>query len=152
MRFWDSSALVPLLVEELTSQRMSDLLRQDADIALWWGSELECAGALHRLLRQGDITRSGLQRRLTTLERLQTKALEIQPTVELKARAVRLLAIHPLRAADALQLAAALTWCNEQPRKAIFVCLDGRLRSAAATEGFDIRPYSEEVNELDFID
>lgn len=152
MRFWDSSALVPLLVEESTSQRMADLLRQDADIALWWGSEVECAGALCRLLRQNDITRSGLQRGLSALERMQETAQEVQPTVEVKARAVRLLSTHLLRAADALQLAAALTWCNEQPRRKVFVCLDHRLRAAAATEGFDIRPYSEEVNELDFMD
>jgi uncharacterized protein len=152
MRFWDSSALVPLLLEEPTSRRMADLLRQDEDIAMWWGSEVECTGAFCRLLRQGDITRSGLQRGLSALERMQEKTLEIQPTVDLKARAMRLLTTHPLRAADALQLAAALTWCHEQPRKAVFVSLDSRLRTAAAMEGFDLRPYSEEVHELDFMD
>jgi len=64
-----------------------------------------------------------------------------------RARAARLLSLHPLRAADALQLAAALVWCRERTAEAPFVCLDDRLRLAAAREGFRVLPYAEEVHE-----
>lgn len=51
-------------------------------------------------------------------------------------------------AADALQLAAALDWCDGNTCGESFVCLDDRLRGAAALEGFRVLPYSEEVNEV----
>ncbi len=61
-------------------------------------------------------------------------------TDEGRRRAVRLVAVHPLRAADTLQLAAALIWSEEQPHGAAFVCLDSRLRDPAQREGFEIKP------------
>ena len=51
-------------------------------------------------------------------------------------RARRLLALHDLRAADALQLAAALVACDEQPTLLPFVTLDRRLADAARREGY----------------
>jgi hypothetical protein len=64
----------------------------------------------------------------------------VAPTAALRERAIRLLAAHPLRAGDALQLAAALAWCDDTPAGETFVCLDGRLRDAARAEGFDLLP------------
>jgi len=55
-------------------------------------------------------------------------------------RAERLLEIHPLNAADALQLAFALAWCQERPQGRAFICLDGKLREAARREGFRLLP------------
>ncbi len=73
---------------------------------------------------------------------------EVSPAEELRDRATRLLDLHPLSAADALQLAAALDWCGERTLGAGFVCLDQRLRAAAMLEGFDVYPFAEEVHEL----
>jgi uncharacterized protein len=56
-----------------------------------------------------------------------------------KARAKRLLGVHSLRAADALQLAAALTPVYDDPLGHSFVCLDARL-SEARREGFTLFP------------
>lgn len=72
---------------------------------------------------------------------------EVPPSDAIRERARRLIALHPLRAADALQLAAALDWCGGNTRGESFVCLDDRLRGAATLEGFRVLPYSEEVNE-----
>ncbi len=49
--------------------------------------------------------------------------------------------IHPLRAADAMQLAAALVWTEDATSGAEFVCLDQNLREAALKEGFTILPH-----------
>jgi hypothetical protein len=49
-------------------------------------------------------------------------------------------AVHALRVADALQLAAAPTWEPQPARTAELGCLDGRLRDAAAREGFALAP------------
>lgn len=149
MRFWDSSALIPLLLQEATSARLRDLLRRDPAVALWWGTQVECASALARRQRDGSLARSGLRQALSALDGLRAGATEIGPTEEVRTRAVRLLAIHPLRAGDALQLAAALIWSQERVRGVGFVSMDDRLRGAAAREGFQVLPYAEDVHEME---
>jgi hypothetical protein len=64
----------------------------------------------------------------------------VEPTDDVRIHALRVLRLHPLRAADALQLAAAIVWCRARPYGAAFVCLDDRLRGAAAREGFTVEP------------
>ncbi len=152
MRFWDSSALVPLLVEQGASRRLADLLRRDPDAVVWWGSSVECVSALCRLHREGGLSRSGLRQGHEILDALRAASFEVQPAAEVRARAERLLATHGLRGADALQLAAALVWCRERPQKVGFVCMDDRLRQAATAEGFQVLPYSEEVHEAGMVD
>jgi hypothetical protein len=59
----------------------------------------------------------------------------VQPGDLVREQALRLLRVHTLRAADALQLAAALEWAGA-PTDADFVTFDDRLREAAVREGF----------------
>jgi predicted nucleic acid-binding protein len=65
---------------------------------------------------------------------------EIEPSVVVREQAARVLLLHPLRAADALQLAAAIVWANGQASGHEFVCLDHRLRDAAQRERFIVLP------------
>ena len=58
------------------------------------------------------------------------------PSAKVREHARRLLLRHPLRAADALQLAAALTWALDRPREHALCTLDTRLAEAAKGEGF----------------
>jgi len=138
--FWDSSALVPLLLPDVRSAELSTLLRSDAEPALWWVSPVECQSALYRRHREGGLPATALARALERLKALVTDVDVVAPTPPLRERAGRLLAGHPLRAADALQLAAALVWCDESPQGDTFVCLDERLAEAARREGFAVVP------------
>ncbi len=67
-------------------------------------------------------------------------AATIVPSDAIRSRADRLLAIHPLRAADALQLAALLAAAEDRPAELPFVTLDDRLAEAAHKEGFSVLP------------
>jgi predicted nucleic acid-binding protein len=136
MKYWDSSALVSLLIEEQASEQRRALLRRDHGIVTWWGSWVECASALNRLHREGGIDSSGLSRSLEQLRHLAASWLEIRPLDRVRNRALRLLRLHPLRSADALQLAAALTAAAEDPLTLDIVCSDVRLSTAARQEGF----------------
>jgi hypothetical protein len=118
-------------------------------MAFWWGSPLGWWESLLGAQRQGRISAAGLQQARGVLDHLRTGAFEVQPTEELRARALRLLAVHPLRAAEALELAAALVWCRERPQGASFVSLHPPLRLAAALEGFRVLPYADEVHAPD---
>ena len=138
--FWDSSALVPLLVPEPQSATLAALVADDKEATIWWGTPLECHSALHRRHRElplpAAVMTSAIERIRTVVEHADT----VSPSDELRRRAARLLAVHPLRAADALQLAAALLWCEEQPHAEGFVSLDVKLRDAALKEGFSVLP------------
>ena len=136
MRFWDSSALVPLLVRESRTRALASLYRRDPDVAAWWGSEVECASAIGRLERAGTLEAHGVELALSRLDALRSTWQEIQPVAEVKATARRFLRVHPLRAADALQLAAAFVASERRPTTLEFVCLDERLKDAARREGF----------------
>ena len=138
--FWDSSALVPLLLPEDRSAALTTLLAEDKEMTIWWATPLECQGAVCRRHREAPLSPASMTGANERLRALVELADTVAPTDELRWRAARLVAVHPLRAADALQLAAALLWCEEQPHTEGFVSLDDRLRDAARNEGFDVKP------------
>ena len=138
MRFWDTSALFPLLTVEEGSSRVVDLLRSDRDIAIWWGAPVELASAAGRLLRMGRVDDAGYARILSKIGPFAQSAEEVQPTEEVRQTALRLIRVHDLRSADSLQLAAALVWARHVPTGIEFVCMDARLGAAAEKEGFSV--------------
>jgi len=138
--FWDSSALVPLLVAEPRSAALTRLFGGDAEPVIWWATPLECHSALRRRHRESRLATDAMAAATERLRLLVQHADAVAPTDELRHRAGRLLAVHPLRAADALQLAAALEWCEQQPQGEGFATLDARLAQAAAAEGFTVHP------------
>jgi len=138
MRFWDSSALVPLLVDEPHTRLAQQRLEADPDLIVWWGTSLECASALERRAREGVLGETPRARAFDRLQALRTAWTEVEPTAEVRTQALRLLRIHPLRAADALQLAAALVWAQHDPTGLGFYTDDERLRTAAMKEGFEV--------------
>jgi uncharacterized protein len=135
--FWDASALVPLCVPFNDRQNNRRLLHQHAPV-VWWGSDIEIRSALCRLTREKLLTGHQYSAALQRLSILRKGWREIQPTNRLRDIAGVLLELHTLRAADALQLAAALVWCNQKPKNRAFLCSDARLQEAARREGFDI--------------
>jgi hypothetical protein len=138
--FWDSSAVVPQLVPEDSSPGVNALLRSDQAVVLWWASPVECQSAIYRRYRDGALPEASLTGALARLQTLVLYVDFIVPSTRVRERAGRALAAHPLRAGDALQLAAALVWCEEAPQGDSFVCLDERLREAARREGFTVLP------------
>jgi uncharacterized protein len=136
MRFWDSSALLPLLVREASSKAVAATYETDPSVVAWWGSQIECASALARLEREDRLAGGGLTVSLGRLADLAAAWHEVQPVAPVRQIAIRLLRVHDLRAADSLQLAAALVAAEGQPATLAFVTLDDRLAIAADREGF----------------
>ena len=97
---------------------------------------MECASALNRHQREDKLDFAGLEVALQKLAVLADGWVEIQATSVVQGRALRVLRVHPLRAADALQLAAALVAVNDAPQHFPLVCADARLAEAARKEGF----------------
>ncbi len=147
MSFWDSSALVPVLVRQPSSGLVRTLFDVDRRrTTVWWGTPVECAGALSRLRREGRLDEFAENQALMVLGGLAAMWNEVMPTRGLRETAERLVRVHPLTAGDALQLAAALSWVSHAPRRRVgLVSLDRRLRDAALREGFQVLP--EEVPE-----
>jgi len=140
MMFWDSSALVPVAVDEAYTPRVHELLDADPDLAIWWGSSVECASAVARLSREGVLDARGEQQARRVLDTVFAAAAAVRPTERVRASALRLVRVHELRAADALQLAAALEWAEGGSEHRRLVTLDHRLATAGRDEGFDVQP------------
>lgn len=138
--FWDSSALVALLVKETHTVPMTRLAREEREMTIWWATPVECQTAIARRHRERPVAARVLEQITVRISELSRSAGTVAATEEVRARARRLATSHALRAADALQLAAALVWCGESPTSEGFVCLDARLREAARREGFALVP------------
>lgn len=138
MRYWDSAAIIPLLVREPTSHAAREEHARDVEMVTWWGTPVECVSALARLEREGSLAHSELVVSFQRLDALASGWVEVQPSDRVRATAERLLRVHPLRAGDALQLAAALAAADEHPPSLRFVTRDARLALTAQREGFDV--------------
>jgi len=142
MKFWDSSAIIPLCLEEPHSELVRQLANNDGEVAFWWGTPVECCSSFARLKREGNISSDEELAVRRLVDQIADSGTEVTPSAEVRLTARRLLLRHPLRAADALQLAAALVWAANNPDDLGFICLDKRLRDAARTEGFTVEPLS----------
>ena len=136
MKFWDASAIVPLLVTEAHTRQVQALAAADPVMLVWWATEVECASALARLARDGMLDETAETRAFERLRQIASGWHEVDPGDTVREAAVRLLRVHPLRAADALQLAAAFVLAEGRPSTLEFVTLDDRLAVAARKEGF----------------
>lgn len=141
MRFWDSSAIVPLVIRQPQTDAIRAILEEDDAMVAWWSSHTECASAIARLRRDLAITIDAESQVLHLLRELSETWHEVRPTEDVRATSLRLLRTHPLRAADALQLAAALSWVG-RPQGEVLVTYDERLATAARLEGFTVVPSS----------
>lgn len=120
---WDASAILPLLITEETTGRLEALARRDPDMLAWWGSAVECASALARREREASLDPKGADLAFRRLTQIIEFWHEIEPSELVRENAIRFLRVHPLRAADALQLVPVVT-------------LDERLADAMRKEGF----------------
>lgn len=139
MAFWDTSAIVPLCCSQPATARCKSLFREDPRLVAWWGAPVEARSALARLRREGRLTAAGRATAVGLLARLRVSWDEILPSERVRALAEDLPDEYAVRAADALQLAAALVWCREKPRRRAVVCFDDQLAKAAAAVGFTVR-------------
>jgi predicted nucleic acid-binding protein len=140
MKFWDSSAVIPLLVTEPTTPVVRDILAQDRHMHVWWGTEVECVSALARLEREKPAASISIETAYDRLAALREDWSDVAAVNHVRDVAKRLLRVHPLRAADALQLAAASVLADGDRGSVTVVSLDDRLRDAARREGFQLLP------------
>jgi len=138
VKFWGSSAIVPLLLAEKATPSIQALARRDPDILAWWGSRVECASSLARLEREALLDSEAAGLAFARRKALADGWHEIEPSEPLRESATRFLRVHPLRAAEALQLAAAFVAAEGRPSSLDLVTLDDRVAEAARKEGFEL--------------
>lgn len=138
MRYWDSTALLPLLVRESRSDAMADRLAEDPAVVTWWGSSVECVSAIARLERASLVSAGDVAAALARLRAGLNGWAEVPATPLVREQTTRLLRLHQLRAGDALQLAAAIVAADFQPATLELLTLDARPATAAEREGFPV--------------
>jgi predicted nucleic acid-binding protein len=144
MRYWDSSAVVKLCLAEDRTDVADALAAEDPVFAVWWATPVECASAIALRRREGSLSPAHELAAVEALDRIAETWVEIQPGQLVRSHAFRLLRVHPLRAWDALQLAAALVWAGVPGTGpapgAELVTFDERLAEAARLEGLAVLP------------
>ena len=137
MRFWDASAVVPLIIDEAAGPPIEARFEQ-TPMLVWWGTIVEATSAVSRRERAGTLSAEKVAESLELLFDLSMTWQEVSPSEPLRRAAQRLLRVHALRAADSLQLAAALVAAGDEPDSMEFVCRDVRLAEAASREGLKV--------------
>ena len=143
MRFWDASAILPLIVKEPGSELALTWLREDRDLVVWGLTRLELASAIERRAREGLLRGPERSAALRRAQRIADDAHEIVDLAAVRARGVAVLARHALRAVDAAQLGAALLVADPDPASLTAVVLDRKLASAAEREGLRVLTWPE---------
>jgi predicted nucleic acid-binding protein len=136
--FWDASALVPLCTQQNATSRAIELY-ESYEMTVWWGTAVEIASALARLVRTRRINPSEWAEARRLADRLAAAWSVVEPSDPLRALGIQVVNRYDLRAADALQLAAALEWCEGAPHGRTLISADSRLREAALLAGFDAK-------------
>ncbi len=140
MKFWDASAVVPLIVQEEKTEYCIKQFRDDEDAIVWTLSKIEVFSALCRRFRDNSLTEEAFELSKTRMNDFFDMVFEVVSIPKVKQRALRLLQVHPLKAADALQLASVLVATEEDPSRLPIICFDERLGHAARREGFTVNP------------
>jgi len=135
--YWDSSALVPLCVSQPQTVA-AQILYSKYKIVTWWATQVEIVSGLTRLTRTGGMTQEQFLLSRPFVQNLVSGWLAVHESASIAPSACRLLELHPLRAADALQLAAALEACEHNPLGFALITADQRLADAARQTGFSI--------------
>lgn len=138
MRYWDASALIPLIVAEEASTRIRRLFRDDPMIVTWAWTRVEIASAVERRAREGSLSRRMRAECLERFGRLADQWDEVVDVAAVRIRAMQVLARQSVRAADAAQLGAAMLLSEDDHASTEFVCLDQKLALAAEREGFRV--------------
>ena len=139
VNFWDTSAVVPLLVREADSGVREAQLKEVSGVVTWWATRVECVSAICRRQREGLLSVAASDAAFRRLDSLSDQWKVVAPSEIILLRAERLLRVHPLCAADALQLAASLLATREDPQNSCFFTADKTLAAAADKEGFSVR-------------
>jgi predicted nucleic acid-binding protein len=140
MKFWDSSAMVPLIVDEKETEYCLKTLSHDQEMLIWCLSKVEVMSALCRRVRDRKLSEAAFQKAKRHLNDIIEHTYEVKAIEKVRNRALRLLEVHPLRAADACQLASVLVATQEDPDRLPIICFDQRLKNAAIKEGFIVNP------------
>jgi hypothetical protein len=132
--------VVPLVCREPKSGACRRWLRADPEMIVWSLAATEVISALARKRRDAGLDARLFAMAKQRLAKLERAWSEVAAFDAVRSRARRLLELHPLRAADALRLAAALVAVEERTESLEIVTFDGRLAEAASREGFAVLP------------
>jgi uncharacterized protein len=138
VRFWDSSALIARFIEEPQSAMARRWYRDDSAVVVWVMTRVEIASAIARRRREEPSLASEFDQTFRDIVKVSEEWIAITDHLAVRDHAERIVRSHPLRAADALQLGAAIAAAEEEPASLEFVTLDRRLAEAAIREGFQV--------------
>jgi predicted nucleic acid-binding protein len=138
VRFWDASALVPTFLEEISTPQVRSWQAIDPGVTIWMMTVVEVMSAIARKQRERPGLTELCEQAISNVRDAAVTWVEVEDAAAARYQAERIVVNYPLRAADALQLGAALIAADGDPQSLELVTLDGRLADAARREGFPV--------------
>jgi predicted nucleic acid-binding protein len=138
VKFWDASALVPTFLDEISTQQVRSWQLSDPGVTIWMMTVVEVMSAIARKQRERPDLVELCKQAMFDVRDAAVTWVQIEDAAAARHHAERIVVDHPLRAADALQLGAALVAADGDPQSLELVTLDRRLAEAARREGFPV--------------
>jgi hypothetical protein len=80
VRFWDASAIVPLIIDEPGRERLLGILEADPVMIVWWGTSVELVSALSRRERDGTLPTASVAAAVERVRKLERAWHQVAPT------------------------------------------------------------------------
>jgi hypothetical protein len=84
VKFWDTSAIIPLTIIETRTAAVRAIVDGDPGIAVWWGTRVECASAMARQMREEHVSPSTVRDARRVITALAREWTEVAPTETLR--------------------------------------------------------------------
>jgi predicted nucleic acid-binding protein len=138
VKFWDASALVPTFLDEISTQQVRSWQASDPGVTIWMMTVVEVMSAIARKQRERPDLAELCKQAIFGVRDAAVTWVQVEDAAAARYHAERIIMNYPLRAADALQLGAALVAADGDPQSLELVTLDRRLADAARREGFPV--------------
>jgi predicted nucleic acid-binding protein len=138
VRFWDASALVPTFLDEVSTPRVRSWQASDPGVTIWMMTVVEAMSAVARKQRERPDLAELCKQAIFNVRDAAVTWVQVEDAAAVRYHAERIVMKYPLRAADALQLGAAIVAADGDPQSLELVTLDRRLADAARREGFPV--------------
>jgi uncharacterized protein len=136
--YLDTSWLVKLYVDEPDSRSIRSITDSDPDLVVSDLAYVEFHSAVGRRRRERRITARAASGLLSRFDRDWAHRVRVPVSREVLRGAAVVLAAHPLRTLDAVQLASALLLAEGAPDAPRFGAADERLLAAAVACGLPV--------------
>lgn len=103
MIYWDTSAIIPLIIDESTSIKCNEVLANYPDHVTSFLTEVECHSAINRRIREGSISTNMFPNIISALDKILGSMTIVNMSPVITEESKRFLSSYNIRAFVSIQ-------------------------------------------------